>query len=312
MNAGRLIRIHQIFYMRSSPLKRREAIAFYLLISPWLLGFLFFTLGPMLLSLYSGFTQWDLLSSPVWVGLENYSEAFQDPRFFQSLKVTAIYTFLYVPLDLVGGLLLALLVNAKMRGIRLFRTVFYLPTVFSGVVFVVVWIWMLNPRGGLINLLLSQFGITGPRWLLDPHLALYSLVLMSFWGWGRSMVIFLAGLQTIPGELYEAAAMDGASPWQHFWKITLPLLTPTIFFNLVLSIIFTFQTFTSAFVATDGGPLDATLFLVLYIYRQAFQFLNMGYASALAWVLFAIVLVLTLLVVRSQRFWVFYLGEQSQ
>jgi multiple sugar transport system permease protein len=171
---------------------------------------------------------------------------------------------------------------------------------------------MLNPRGGMINLLLAQIGIAGPKWLMDPQLALYSLVLMSFWGWGRSMVIFLAGLQTIPGELYEAASIDGATSRQQFTKITLPLLTPTIFFNLVLSVIFTFQTFTSAFVATDGGPLDATLFLVLYIYRQAFQFLNMGYASALAWILFAIILVLTLIVVRSQRFWVFYLGEQSR
>ncbi len=304
-------RIHHSSIMRS-PRKRREAITFYLFISPWLLGFLFFTLGPMLLSLYSSFTDWDLLTSPVWVGLQNYSDAFADALFYQSLKVTAIYTLLYVPLDLLGGLMLALLVNARMRGVRFFRTVFYLPTVFSGVVFVVVWLWMLNPRGGLINLALSQIGIEGPRWLMDPDLALYSLVMMSFWGWGRSMVIFLAGLQTIPGELYEAAAIDGANGWQQFYKVTLPLLTPTIFFNLVLSVIFTFQTFTSAFVATDGGPLDSTLFLVLYIYRQAFQFLNMGYASALAWILFAIILVLTLIVVRSQRFWVFYLGEKAQ
>jgi multiple sugar transport system permease protein len=295
-----------------SSLKRREAITFYLFISPWLLGFLFFTLGPMLLSLYTSFTQWDLLTSPVWIGLENYVQAFADERFYQALKVTAIYTLLFVPLDLAGGLLLAMLVNARLRGMRVFRTVFYLPTVFSGVVFVVVWLWMLNPRGGMINLLLAQIGVAGPKWLMDPHLALYSLVLMSFWGWGRSMVIFLAGLQTIPGELYEAASIDGATSRQQFIKITLPLLTPTIFFNLVLSVIFTFQTFTSAFVATDGGPLDATLFLVLYIYRQAFQFLNMGYASALAWILFAIILVLTLVVVRSQRFWVFYLGEQSR
>jgi multiple sugar transport system permease protein len=295
-----------------SSLKRREAITFYLFISPWLLGFLFFTLGPMLLSLYTSFTQWDLLTSPVWIGLENYVQAFADERFYQALKVTAIYTLLFVPLDLLGGLLLAMLVNARLRGMRIFRTVFYLPTVFSGVVFVVVWLWMLNPRGGMINLLLAQIGIAGPKWLMDPQLALYSLVLMSFWGWGRSMVIFLAGLQTIPGELNEAASIDGATSRQQFTKITLPLLTPTIFFNLVLSVIFTFQTFTSAFVATDGGPLDATLFLVLYIYRQAFQFLNMGYASALAWILFAIILVLTLIVVRSQRFWVFYLGEQSR
>jgi multiple sugar transport system permease protein len=298
--------------MRRANLKRQQAVAFYISISPWLIGFAFLTIGPMLLSLFASFTNWDLLSPPVWIGGDNYRQMLEDARFHQSLKVTILYTLAYVPLDMVGGLLLALLVRARLRGIGVFRTIFYLPTVFSGVAFVVVWMWMLNPRGGLVNLLLAEFGIQGPRWLLDPHLALWSLVMMSFWGWGRSMVIFLAGLLTIPGELYEAAAIDGASAWKQFWRVTLPLLTPTIFFNLVLSIIMTFQTFTSAFVATDGGPLDATLFLVLYIYRQAFQFFNMGYAAALAWVLFGIILVLTLLLFRSQRFWVFYLGEQEK
>jgi multiple sugar transport system permease protein len=291
---------------------RRETAAFYVSIAPWLIGFVFLTAGPMLLSLFASFTQWDLISAPHWIGIENYRQMLEDARFRQALKVTFIYTLVYVPLDLIGGLFLALLVRARLRGISIFRTIFYLPTVFSGVAFVVVWMWMLNPRWGLINLALAQVGIQGPRWLLDPHLALASLVMMSFWGWGRSMVIFLAGLLSIPSELYEAAAMDGANSWKQFWKVTLPLLTPTVFFNLVLSIIMTFQTFTSAFVATDGGPLDATLFFVLYIYRQAFQFFNMGYAAALAWVLFAIILVFTLLLFRSQRFWVFYLGEQRE
>jgi multiple sugar transport system permease protein len=266
----------------------------------------------MLVSLYASFTDWDLLTDPVWTGLDNYRRMLGDARFHQALKVTAIYTLIYVPMDLIGGLLLAMLVQTRLRGINVFRTIFYLPTVFSGVAFVVVWMWMLNPQGGLINLLLAEFGIQGPRWLLDPQLALWSLALMSFWGWGRSMVIFLAGLLSIPGELYEAGAIDGAGSWGRFWFITLPLLTPTIFFNLVLSLIMTFQTFTSAFIATDGGPLDATLFLVLYIYRQAFQFLNMGYAAALAWVLFAIILLFTALLFRSQRFWVFYIGEQRE
>jgi multiple sugar transport system permease protein len=235
-----------------------------------------------------------------------------DPLFWQALRVTTIYTLIYVPLDLVGGLLLALLVRPQIRGIGLYRTVFYLPSVLAGVAFVVVWMWLLEPRGGLVNLLLQQVGLTGPRWLLDPNWALSALILMSFWGWGRSMVIFLAGLQTIPPELYEAAAIDGAGSWTQLRRITLPLLTPTIFFNLLLSLISTFQTFTSAFVATDGGPLDSTLFYVLYIYRQAFQFFKMGYASALAWVLFVIVLMLTALVFRSQRFWVYYGGERSE
>jgi multiple sugar transport system permease protein len=301
-----------MFDMPPSARKRREAVAFYISISPWLIGFIFLTIGPMLLSLYASFTEWDLISPPVWIGGENYQSMLTDPAFRQAMKVTIIFTLAYVPLDMVGGLLLALLVRARLRGIRFFRTIIYLPTVFSGVAFVVVWIWMLNPRFGLINLILAEFGIVGPRWLQDPQLALLSLVLMSFWGWGRSMIIFLAGLLSIPGELYEAAAIDGASSWRQFWRITLPLLTPTIFFNLVLSIIMTFQTFTSAFVATDGGPLDSTLFLVLYIYRQAFQYFNMGYAAAIAWVLFIIILVLTLLLFKSQQFWVFYLGENRE
>jgi multiple sugar transport system permease protein len=293
-------------------MKRRQTIAFYLTIAPWLLGFLAFTAGPMLLSLYASFSDWDLLTDPAWAGLGNYRSMMEDAIFWQSLKVTASYTLLYVPLDLIGGLGLALLARPRLRGIGLFRTIYYLPTVFSGVAFVVVWMWMLNPSGGLVNLALAQFGIHGPRWLMDPKTALIALVLMSFWGWGRSMAIFLGGLQAIPGELYESAAIDGAGVLRQFRHITLPLLTPTIFFNLVLSMIATFQTFTSAFVATNGGPLDSTLFLVLYIYRQAFEYLHMGYAAALAWALFVIILVFTLLLVRSQRFWVFYLGERPE
>lgn len=275
------------------------------------MGFILFTFGPMLISLSVSFTDWDLLTDPRWVGLENYRNLVEDPLFKQSIKVTLTYTAAYVPLDLVGGLLLALLVRPRFRGIGIFRTIFYLPTVFSGVAFVVVWLWMLNPNGGLINLALGWFGIEGPRWLLDPQYALWSLVLMSFWGWGRSMALYLGGLQSIPGELYEAAAMDGAGSFRQFFAVTLPLLSPTIFFNLVLSVIATFQSFTSAFVATNGGPLDSTLFLVLYIYRQAFEFFHMGYAAALAWVLFAIILVLTIILLRSQKFWVFYLGERN-
>jgi multiple sugar transport system permease protein len=266
----------------------------------------------MLISLWASFSDWDLLTDPVWVGLDNYRNLTTDPLFIQSIKVTLAYTAAYVPLELAGGLFLALLVRPHFKGIGLFRTVFYLPTVFSGVAFVVVWLWMLNPNGGLINLVLGWFGIQGPRWLLDPKYALWALILMSFWGWGRSMALFLGGLHNIPGELYEAAAMDGAGRLRQFYTITLPLLSPIIFFNLVLSVIATFQSFTNAFVATNGGPRDSTLFLVLYIYRQAFEFFNMGYAAALAWVLFFVILILTLLLLRSQKFWVFYLGERSE
>lgn len=292
-------------------LARRETITFYLCISPWLLGFLLFVLWPMVSSLVLSFTRWDLLSSVKFVGLRNYQKMLGgDPLVAQALKVTAVYTSVYVPIDLVGGLVLALLMNQKLRFVNVFRTIYYLPSVLPAVAFVVLWMWILHPDVGLINTVLAYVGIQGPRWLADPDWALPALLMMSLWGLGRSMVIYLASLKGIPRHLYEAAAIDGAGAWQSFWRITLPMLTPTIFFNLVLSVISTFQTFTSAFVATDGGPLDATLFYVLYIFRQAFQFFNMGYASALAWVLFLVILALTLLIVRSSGRWVYYAGER--
>jgi multiple sugar transport system permease protein len=294
---------------RVNGLARREALAFYLCISPWLLGLLLFVLGPMIASLLLSLTRWDLLSPAQFVGLRNYRRMFtSDPLFWQALKVTAIYTGVYVPVELVGGLLLALIMNQKLRLLGVFRTIYYLPSVLPGVAFVVLWMWMLHPDVGLVNSVLGWAGIQGPRWLADPDWALPALLMMSLWGLGRSMVIYLASLQGVPRHLHEAAAIDGANSWQAFWKVTLPMLTPTIFFNLVLSIISTFQTFTSAFVATDGGPLDSTLFYVLYLFRQAFQFFNMGYASALAWVLFVIIFVLTILIVRSSDRWVYYEG----
>lgn len=293
------------------PSRRREAIAFYLTISPWLVGFLAFTLAPMAISLYLGFTRWDLFGEPQWVGLDNYVRMFADPLFAQALKVTTIYTLVYVPLEMVGGISLALLVNQKVRGVGVFRTIFYLPSVLAGVAYVVLWMWIFNPQGGLLNTLLGAVGIQGPRWLIDPQWALPSLLLMTFWGWGRAMVLYLAGLQGVPAELYEAAAIDGAGTAARFRHITVPMITPTILFALILSIIGTFQTFTSAFVATNGGPLDATLFYVLYIYRQAFQFFRMGYASALAWVLFVIIMALTLVLFRSGQFWVHYEGKRE-
>jgi multiple sugar transport system permease protein len=290
---------------------QREALTFYLFISPWLLGLLVFVLGPIAASLGFSFTRWDLLSPPVPVGLRNYAHMLEDRLFWQSLSVTVRYTLMYVPTELIGGLCLALLMNqVSVKGLRIVRTVYYLPSVISGVAFVVVWMWLFQPEAGLINATLALFGIQGPRWLADPDTALTALWMMSLWGLGRTAIIYLAGLKGIPKELYEAAAMDGAGAWRSFTSVTLPLLTPTIFFNLVLSVIATFQTFTSAFVATNGGPLDSTLFYVLYLYRKAFQDFQMGYASALAWVLFLIVLTLTLLVVRSGQSWVYYEGEK--
>jgi multiple sugar transport system permease protein len=290
---------------------RREALTFYLCISPWLLGLLLFVLGPMVASLGISFSRWDLLSPIQFAGLSNYRRMLTGDRlFWQALKVTAIYTAAYVPLELVGGLALALVMNQQLKGIGVFRTIYYLPSVLPGVAYVVLWMWILHPDAGLLNTLLSYVGIQGPRWLADPHWALPALILMSTWGLGRSMVIYLASLRSIPAHLHEAAAIDGAGPWHAFWSVTLPLLTPTVFFNLVLSVISTFQTFTSAYVSTDGGPLNATLFYVLYIYRQAFGYFHMGYAAALAWVLFVIILALTLLIVRSSGRWVYYEGER--
>jgi len=290
-------------------LRQREEAAFYLCISPWIIGFILFYLGPIVASFYFSLTRWDLLTPPEFIGFGNYVRIFtRDPLFWKSLKITVLFTFSYVPLDLGIGLLVALLLNQKVRGVSVFRTIYYLPSVLSGVAYVVMWMWLLNPEAGLVNTLLSYAGIQGPRWLQSPDWALPSLVLMSLWGVGRSMVIYLAGLQDVPVEMYEAAKIDGANSWNEFWKITLPMLTPSILFNLVFGIIMTFQSFTTAFVATNGGPLNSTLFYVLYLYRKAFEHLSMGYASALAWILFVIVLVCTLVIFRTSGKWVFYRG----
>jgi multiple sugar transport system permease protein len=291
-------------------LKQKEALAFYLCISPWIIGFILFYIGPVIASFYFSLTKWDLLTPPQFIGADNYVKIFtRDPLFLQSLKVTLIYTFTYVPLDLILGLLIALLLNRPLRGIGIFRTIFYLPSVLTGVAYVVMWMWIFNPQVGLINTLLKSVGIVGPRWLLDPKYALWALVLMSIFQVGRSMVIYLAGLQDVPKELHEAAAIDGANAWSRFWKITLPLLTPSILFNLIFGMIMTFQSFTNVYIATNGGPLDSTLFYVLYLYQKAFSLLEMGYASAMAWILFLMVLVLTLIIFKTSGKWVFYRAE---
>jgi len=291
-------------------MKRKEALAFYLCISPWIIGFILFYLGPVIASFYFSLTNWDLLTAPKFIGLQNYVKIFtRDPLYLQSLKVTLIYTFTYVPLDLILGLLIALLLNRPIRGIGIFRTIFYLPSVLTGVAYVVMWMWIFNPQVGLINTLLKTIGIQGPRWLLDPNWALWALVLMSIFQVGRSMVIYLAGLQDVPKELHEAASIDGANTWSRFWKITLPLLTPSILFNLIFGMIMTFQSFTNVYIATNGGPLDSTLFYVLYLYQKAFSLLEMGYASAMAWILFLMVLVLTIIIFKTSGKWVFYRSE---
>ena len=296
---------------RKRNLARREAITFYLCISPWLIGLVLFVLGPMIASAFFSLTRWDLLSAPKFIGLDNYEKLLtRDPLFWQALKVTAIYTLFYVPLDLAGGLALALLVNQKVRGISVFRTFFYLPSVLAGVAFVVLWMWIFNPEAGLINSLLRLVGIQGPRWLADPATALPALLIMSLWGMGRSMIIFLAGLQGIPDELYDAAAIDGAGTWQKTRHVTLPLLTPTIFFNLVLGIIYTLQSFEASFVVTEGGPAYATWFFGLHIWKHAFDYWNMGYACALAWFFAVIIVAATVVQQRFSSRWVFYYGAE--
>ncbi len=244
--------------------------------------------------------------------MDNYIRIFsRDKLFLQSLKVTFIYTFAYVPLDLILGLGIALLLNRPIKGIGIFRTIFYLPSVLTGVAYVIMWMWIFHPQAGLINSTLKMIGITGPRWLLDPKFALWALVIMSIFQVGRSMLIYLAGLKDIPRELSEAASIDGAGIWQRFWKITLPMLTPSILFNLIFGLIMTFQSFTNVYVATNGGPLDSTLFYVLYLYQKAFTYLEMGYASALAWILFLIVLLCTIIIFATSSKWVFYRGTSE-
>lgn len=290
--------------------RQREAFEFYLGISPWLIGFLFFTGGPVLASFVISFTEWRLLSPPEWVGLANYVELLShDEAAGIAFYNTLFYTVLSVPLGILVSLFVALLLNQKAHGTNVFRTLFYLPTVTSGVAMALLWMWLLNPEFGLVNLALSLIGIEGPAWLQDPNWAKPALVLMSLWTIGTSMVIFLAGLQGMPQHLYDAAKIDGANQWQEFWNVTLPMLTPSIFFVLVTSIIASFQTFTNVYVMTKGGPGWATLMYGLYLYNNAFEFLKMGYAASLAWILFLVILTLTVLQLLGARRWVYYEGE---
>ncbi len=280
----------------------------YLFIAPWVIGFLVFTLGAMAYSFGLSLFDTDLLSKTDFVGLGNYRQLVGDPLFHQSLRVTLVYTAIVVPFGTVIALVLALMLNQKLRGVSIWRTVYYLPAVVSGVAVALIWNWVLNPQAGLLNQALGWFGIAGPRWFADEHWAIVGLALISLWGTGTNMLLYLAGLQSIPTELQEAARIDGAGAWRTFFAVTLPLLTPTIFFNVVINIINSFQVFTNAYVLTQGGPNNATLTLVVFLYRQSFQLFHFGYASAIAWVVFAIILVLTLLLVRSSEYWVHYEG----
>lgn len=290
--------------------RARNNLVAYAFLSPWLVGMLAFTLWPFLRSIYLSFTRYNIVSPPKWVGLANYNMLLtRDELFWKSALVTIKYACISVPLAIVCGVALAMLLNANVRGMAFFRTVFYLPSIVPTVATSVLFIWLLNPNIGLFNKLLARFGITGPAWLNTSPWAFFSLVFMALWGVGGSMVIYLAGLKDIPTQLYEAATLDGASGFRKMRHVTLPLMTPVIFFNLVMGIIGAFQTFTQAFVITpNGGPQDSTYFYSLYLYNRAWKYLDMGYASAMAWMLFLVIVVLTTVVFKTQKRWVHYGG----
>ncbi|MCX7019143.1 MAG: extracellular solute-binding protein [bacterium] len=287
----------------------------YMFISPWLVGFILFTFGPVLASLYLSFCRYDLLSPPHWTGLENLRQLFADPLFGRSLLNTLYYCALTVPLSLVFSLLLALMLNVKMRGSYTFRAIYYLPALTSGVAVSLLWRWIFNPDLGLFNSFLGFFGVKGPDWLTSPAWAMPAIIIMSVWGaLGGPMLIYLAGLQGIPQQLYEAADIDGANRWQKFRSVTVPMLSPSIFFNLIMAIIGSFQVFTTVFVMTSnagasiepGGPENSTLVYVLNLYQTGFRYLSMGKACAMAWILFLIILALTLWNYHMSRRWVHY------
>jgi len=263
----------------------------------------------MLASLYISFTRWEIVTPSVWVGGAQYVKLFNDDRFWLSLYNTSYYVFIGVPLHLFFALLAALAVNMNLRGIHFFRTAYYVPSLTPVVANSILWVWIFHPEWGLANAFLEWIGLEGLYWLQDPRLAKPALIVMSFWSIGGQMVILLAGLKGIPMELYEAAAIDGANWWSRFWRVTLPLLTPALFFNLIIAIIGAFQVFTQAYIMTEGGPNYSTLFYLLYLFRAAFENFRMGYASAMAWVLFIIVLTFTALQFMLSDRWVFYEGD---
>jgi len=292
-------------------MQRREALQGYLFISPWIIGFLIFTLGPMLASFYYSFTLYNVQTVPRFAGLYNYDYAFsQDPLFWVSVRRTLLWSVMTVPLSMIASLWAAILLNQKLRGVALYRTCFFLPHLTPVVAAAILWMWILQPDIGILNTFLARIGIRGPDWLQSIRWSMPALALVALWTGigGNKMLIFLAGLQAIPDSLYEAADMDGATGGQKFRHITLPMISPAMFFNLVLGIIASFQVFGMAFVTTKGGPAYSTYFYALHLYQQAFVSFDMGYGSALAWIFFVAVLLLTLGQLWLQKRWVYYEG----
>jgi multiple sugar transport system permease protein len=298
--------------MRRTPSKAREALYGYLFLTPWVLGLLIFLVGPMIASLYYSLTSYNVLRPPEFIGLANFRRAlFEDDLFWPSLGRTFRYAFYSVPLGMVGSLALALLLNQNLWGTSSFRTMFFLPYVTPVVATAILFQWLFHTQLGPVNVGLSAIGIKGPGWLTDKDWALPTLVLIALWGslGGNRMMVFLAGLQGVPESLYEAAELDGAGALRKFVNITLPMISPTLFFNLVLGIIGALKVFAMSFIATQGGPNYATWFYALHIYRHAFQYFEMGYSSCLAWMFAIVLFTFTLLQVRLSNRWVFYAGE---
>jgi multiple sugar transport system permease protein len=285
----------------------REYLTAYVFIAPWIIGFLFFTGGPIIAALVLSFFRWKVITPPTFVGLDNFVRLFTaDELFRTSLWATAKFVLLSVPSAQFVALLLAILLNQKIRGQGFWRTVFYLPAVVSGVAGAVIWVWMYDRDLGIVNNLLQLVGHPGVTWLYDVNAALPALVIKSLWNVGTPMVIYLAALQAMPQHLYEAAEIDGAGEWTKFQMVTLPMLTPVIFFNLVIGFIFSMQSFADPYVMTKGGPENSTLLLGVYLYQTAFGYLQMGYAAAIAWFMFLVIFVLTVIQLRLSAFWVYY------
>jgi multiple sugar transport system permease protein len=292
-----------------SPLKRREAIEGYLWISPWILGFLIFSLGPILYSAYLSFTEYKIAGTPEWIGLENYRQAFSvDKQFWPSLGRTVYYSIGLVVLGVSLSLLAAILLNQEIKGRAIYRALYYLPSLTPVVALAILWRWLLQPQVGLVNYMLSYVGISGPAWLNDRNWAIPALIIIGLWasiGGGR-MIIFLAGLQGVPKELHESAQIDGANSVQRFFAITLPMISPVILFNLILGVIGSFSVFSVAYIATEGGPNYATWFYMLHLYYNAFSYFQMGYASALAWIFFVLIFILSFIQIKLSNRWVYY------
>ena len=289
------------------PYNKEETLWAMILLSPKIIGLIIFTLGPVIASFMLSFTNWDLVSKPNWVGIYNYQHLLSNETFIKALMNTLYYTIVSVPVSMILSLLLAIAMNQKIKGIIVFRTAFFIPVISSMVAISLLWKYIYNSQYGLLNYFLGFFGVPPQNWLGDIKLAMPSLILMSVWkGLGYNMMIWLAALQGIPEDLYEAARIDGANKWQQFKKITLPLLSPTTFLMLILGIIGSFQVFESSYVMTNGGPANATLTIVLYLYSNAFEWLKMGYASAMAYILALIIFVLTIIQFKYQKKWVHY------